>query len=154
MDSQKKNRKTQTLNFSKGSLRLRKMSLFDKARRRIHSGTILCTPIRKLRFRVDYENDSIVLFKEHKERPFSKTPKVCWDGIPSFLKEQGKKTNGWVKIGTVFGDAEKGTFQDYVDRFHAEGKTHSTEAGHMASMLEHLGVIEVDHSIPSKIRLK
>lgn len=119
------------------------MSLFDRVRREIPSGTIFHTPVKRCQFRIDYENDQVVFFKDTKEKPFSKTPKICWDGIPEFLNNKG-----WVKIGEVFGVPEEGTFQYYIDKFHPQGKTSSTEAGHIASVLEHLGIVEVDPHRP------
>jgi hypothetical protein len=128
------------------------MSLFDRVRREIPSGTVLKTPVQKVEFRIEYEEDKVVLFKDAKRKPFSKTPKICWDGIPDFLEKQGQKTEGWVKIGDVYGTPEEGTLQHYLDDFHSQGKTHSTEAGKVASILLHLQVAKVDPTRPSKIR--
>lgn len=129
------------------------MSLFDRVRREIPSGTVFHTPVKRYQFRIGYKKDKVVFFKGINEKPFSKTPKICWDRIPNFLEEEGQKNKGWVRIGGVFGTPEKGTLQDYLDKFHQQGKTHSTEAGHTASVLEHLGIVEVDPNSPSKIRL-
>lgn len=125
------------------------MSLFDRVRREIPCGTVFYTPVKRCQHRIDYENDEVLFFKEDKKKPFSKTPKICWDGIPEFLKNEG-----WVKIGARFGIAPKGSFQEYIDQFHPQGKTSSSEANDIASILERLGVVEIDRKIPSRIRLK
>jgi len=125
-----------------------KMSVFDRVRKGIPSGTVLETPVYRREFRIDYEGDKVVLFKDAKRKPFSKIPKICWDGIPDFLERQG-----WVKIGEVFGTPEKGTLQHYLDYFHRQGKTGSTEAGKVASILQRLRIVEVDPKPPSKVRL-
>ena len=52
------------------------MSLFDRVRREIPSGTVLKTPVQKVEFRIEYEEDKVVLFKDAKRKPFSKTPKI------------------------------------------------------------------------------
>jgi len=124
------------------------MSLFDRVRREIPSGTVFHTPVKRCQFRIDYENDKVVFFKDAKEKPFSKTPKICWDGIPEFLKNKG-----WVKIGAKFGTAPRGSLQENLDKFWSQGKTHSSEANNIASILGHLGIVEVDPNRPSKIRL-
>jgi hypothetical protein len=124
------------------------MSLFDKVRSEIPSGTILKTPVQKVEFRIEYEEDKVVLFKDTKKKPFSKTPKVCWDSMLDFLEKEN-----WVKIGGKFGTPEKGTLQDYIDSFHPQGKGNSNEANHIASILERLEIVEIDRNLPSKVRL-
>lgn len=125
------------------------MSLFDRVRREIPSGTFFYTPIKKSRHRIEYENDMVLFFKDDNEKPFSKTPKICWDRIPVFLKNKG-----WVRIGAKFDIAPRGSFQEYIDTFHSQGKTSSSEANDISSILERLGVVEVDRKLPSKIKLK
>jgi hypothetical protein len=124
------------------------MSLFDRVRKEIPAGTVFLTPVKRCRNRIDYENDNVVFFKDTNKKPFSKTPRVCWDGIPEFLKNKG-----WVKIGANYGTAQQGSLQEYIDRFHSQGKTHSSEANDIASILERLGIIEIDRNRPAKIRL-
>jgi hypothetical protein len=130
------------------------MSLFDRVRREIPSGTVLESPVRRVEFRIEYEEDKVVLFKDDKKTSFSKVPKICWDGISDFLEKQGQKKEGWVEIGEVHGTAKKGTLQDYLDDFHRQGKTRSTEAGKVASILQHLGIVRIDPNPPSKIKLQ
>ena len=125
------------------------MSLFDRLRREIPPGTVLRTPVRGYPFRIKYEKDKVVFFKNANEEPFSKIPRICWDGIPEFLR----RNRDWVRIGPNFGPARKATLQEYLDGFWRQGKTHSSEANHVASVLEHLGVVEIDRSRPSKVRL-
>ena len=129
------------------------MSLFDRVRREIPSGTVLETPVYRREFRIDYEGDKVVLFKDAKSKPFSKIPKTCWDRMPDFLEKQGRKKEGWVKIGEVFGTPEEGTLQHYLDDFHPQGKTRSTEAGKVASILQRLRIVEIDPNPPSRVRL-
>ena len=74
--------------------------------------------------------------------------KVCRDGIPSFLR--GK---GWVRIGPRFGVAPEKSLQEYLDKFWSQGKTHSSEANHVASVLEHLGIVKIDRIPSSRLRL-
>ena len=124
------------------------MSLFESVRRRIPPDTALCTPVKRCKFRINYEKDAIVFLKDANKKPFSKTPRICWDGIPDFLR--GK---GWVRIGPNFGVAPEKSLQEYLDRFWSQGKTHSSEANNVASVLEHLGIVEIDHNRPSKVRL-
>src|SRR3990170_1004458 len=121
------------------------MSLFDTVREEIPPDTVLCTPVERCQFRINYEGDKIVFFKDAKRKPFSKTPKICWDGIPEFLR--GK---GWVRIGPKFGVAPKNSLQEYIDEFWSQGKTRSSEANHVASVLEHIGFVEIDRNRPSK----
>jgi hypothetical protein len=129
------------------------MSLFERIKSEIPSGTYLKTPVQKVEFRIEYEGDKVVLFKDANRKPFSKIPKICWDGIQDFLKKQGQKTEGWVKIGDVYGTPEEATLQHYLDDFHSQGKTRSTEAGKVASILIRLQVAEVDPKPPSRVRL-
>lgn len=124
------------------------MSLFDTIKSKIPPETVLCTPKKRHLFRINYEGDKIVFFKDAKKKPFSKTPKICWDGIPNFLR--GKN---WVRIGPKFGVAPKNSLQDYIDEFWSHGKTHSSEASHVTSVLESLGIVEIDRGRPLMVRL-
>jgi hypothetical protein len=124
------------------------MSLFDRVRIEILPNTVLRTPVRRYPFKINDENNMVLFSKVSNKKPFSKIPKICWDGIPSFLR--GK---GWVKIGQNFGVAPQNSLQEYLDTFLGQGKTHSSEANHVASVLEHLGVVKIDRSPPSRLRL-
>jgi len=105
-DSQKKNANKHTvichadkLKYSAVHIRAEdeKMSVFCRIRKEIPSGTVLKTPVRKSEFRIGYEKDKMVFFEDDMEKPFSKTPRACWDGLPDFLRNQG-----WVKICVKF----------------------------------------------------
>lgn len=126
------------------------MSVFERITREIRSGMILYTPVRRAQFKVDSvdaENGMVVFFVGTKTR--IKIPKVCWDGVPGFLR--GKD---WVKIGARHNTAPLGTFEEYLDQYWKQGKTHASGASYVVPVLEHLGIVEVDHGIPSRIRLK
>jgi len=126
------------------------MSVFERIAEEIDSGMILYTPVRRARFTVDSvdaENGMVVFFVGTKTR--IKIPKACWDGVSSFLR--GKD---WVEIGARHDTAPLGTFEEYLDRFWKQGKTHASAASYVVPVLEHLGIAEVDHGIPSRIRLK
>ena len=59
-----------------------------------------------------------------------------------------------IEIGAKHDVAPIGTFEEYLDQFWEEGKTHASGASYVVPVLEHLGVVEVDHTIPSKISLR
>jgi len=103
------------------------------------------------------KEDEIIYFsagKELEQIPIgAKTPiyipKCCFDGIPSFLR--GKS---WVRIGPKYGPAPRGSLQEYLDSFRSQGKSNTSEANYVASVLKHLGIVEVDPSgCFSRIRL-
>lgn len=126
------------------------MSVFERITREIHSGLVLYTPVRRAQFTVDSidaENGMVVFFVGTKTR--IKIPRACWDGILSFLR--GKD---WVKIGARHNTAPLGTFEEYLDQYWKQGKTHASGASYVVPVLEHLRIVEVDHSIPSKVRLR
>lgn len=124
------------------------MSVFEKVTREIRVGMAFSTPVRNASFTIDsIEPKHVVFFVGAKSR--IKIPKACWDGIPGFLK--GK---GWVKIGAKHDVAPSGTFEEYLDQYWSEGKSHASGASYVVPVLEHLKIVEVDHRIPSKIKLK
>ncbi len=126
------------------------MSVFERILKEIHEGIDLYTPVYRKPFTVDSidaENGMVIFFVGTKTR--IKIPRACWDGIPSFLR--GKD---WVKIGARHNTAPLGTFEEYLDQYWKQGKTHASGASYVVPVLEHLGIVEVDHSIPSKVRLR
>ena len=125
------------------------MSIFKKIAGEIHSGMVMYTPVRRAQFTVDsvdMEKEMIVFSVGAKTR--IKIPRACWDGIPNFLR--GKD---WVKIGSRHDTAPIGTFEEYLDQWWSEGKSHASGASYVVPVLEYLKIVEVDHSIPSKVRL-
>ena len=123
------------------------MSVFEKVTREIHSGMVLYTPVRRASFTIDsVETDKVVFFVGAKTR--IKIPRACWDGIPTFLRSKG-----WVMIGSRHDTAPSGTFEEYLDQWWSQGKTHASGASYVVPVLEHLGIVEVDHNMPSKVRL-
>ncbi len=123
------------------------MSVFEKIKKEMRGGMVLHTPVRNASFTVDsLDAKHVVFFVGRKTR--IKVPRACWDGIPDFLR--GK---GWVKIGAKHDVAPSGTLEEYLDKYWSEGKTHASAASYVVPVLERLEVVEVDHRIPSRIRL-
>jgi len=122
------------------------MSVFERITKEIRSGTVLSTPVQKVQFVVFVETDRVVFHVGEKTK--ITIPRVCWDGIPSFLR--GK---GWMLVGPRYDVAPRGSLQEYLDRFWSQGKSHSSDANYVASVLQHLGIAEVDTTRPSRIRL-
>jgi len=124
------------------------MSVFDRVTKEIRVGMTLLTPVRNAPFTIDsIDAEHVVFFVGAKTR--IKIPRACWDGIPNFLR--GK---GWVKIGAKHDVAPRGTFEEYLDQYWSEGKSHASRASYVVPVLEHLGIVEVDHCRPSKVKLK
>jgi hypothetical protein len=125
-----------------------KMSVFEKVTREIRAGMVFHTPVRNASFTIDsIDAKHVVFFVGAKTR--IKIPRACWDGIPHFLR--GK---GWVEIGGKHDVAPSGTFEEYLDQYWSEGKSHASGASYVVPVLEHLELVEVDHRIPSRIRLR
>ena len=125
------------------------MSIFEKITREICPGMVMYTPVRRAQFTVDsidLENGMVVFSVGAKTR--IKIPRACWDGIPNFLR--GKN---WIKIGSRHDTAPRGTFEEYLDQWWSEGKSHASGASYVVPVLEYLGIVEVDHNMPSKVRL-
>jgi hypothetical protein len=77
--------------------------------------------------------------------------KQCWDGIPDFLKNKG-----WVLIGAnhvVTDELDEGTLEKYLRKC-TKSKSKHSQGSYVAPLLEHLGIVEVDHQRPSKVRLR
>ena len=132
------------------------MSVFERITREIHSGMVLYTPVKRVKFKIDSIDAEKVVFSVG-TKTLIPIPRRCFDGIPAFLS--GK---GWVKIGPAYNKAQSETLQEHLD-FVGWGagsvgsdqkKSHSSDANYVASVLEYLKIVEVNHSRPSKVRLK
>ena len=124
------------------------MSVFERITKEMRSGMVLYTPVRRKQFIVDSIDAEKLVFRVGTKTPI-RIPKVCWDDIPNFLRGRG-----WVEIRPKHDVAPRGSFGEYLDTFWEEGKTHASAAEYVVPVLEHLGIVEVDHSAPSKVRLK
>ena len=116
------------------------MSVYERILKEIHNGMTLYTPVFRNEFKVkSVDVDKVVFFAGKTNIQVSKR---CWDRIPDFLKKQG----GWVKIGALHEITEKveiGT----LERFLGECDKRQTSAGcYVASLLEYLKIVEVDHN--------
>jgi hypothetical protein len=124
------------------------MSVFERITKEMRAGMTLHTPVRNAPFTIDsIDADHVVFFVGAQTK--IEIPRACWDGIPNFLS--GK---GWVKIGAKHDVAPRGTFEEYLDKYWEEGKSHASGASYAVPILEHLKIVEVDHRIPSRIRLR
>ena len=123
------------------------MSVFERIMKEIHSRMVLYTPVDRHSFKIFFDKEEVVFFVGAKTR--IKIPRACWDGIPSFLR--GKD---WVKIGARHNTAPLGTFEEYLDQYWKQGKTHASGASYVVPVLEYLKIVEVDHNRPSKVKLK
>ena len=126
------------------------MSVFERIRRDIPVGTPLKTPVRNKPFTIErYEPNAVVFSVGVNHLPIP-VPRACWDGIPDFLR--GKP---WVRIGSKHDVAEKGTLEEYLDTHqNPHQHRHPSWGSYVVPVLEHLGIVEVDHCTPSKVRLK
>jgi len=118
------------------------MKVMDVLRAKLVSGTKLKTPVMGKEFRVGNVSATSVklILGEGWETPI---PAGCWNGIPAFLK--GRE---WVEIGAVHGPSKPSTLESYIDR------SVSRSAGnYVASVLEYVGIVEIDRRRPSKVRL-
>ncbi len=124
------------------------MTVFQRITREIRVGMIFHTPVRQASFTIDsIDGEHITFLVGAKTR--IKIPRACWNGVPDFLRGRG-----WVEIGAKHDVAPIGTFEEYLDRFWEEGKTHASGASYVVPVLEHIGLVEVDHTVPSKISLR
>lgn len=114
------------------------MSIFERIKSEIPSGTVLYTPVWKVKFTVYVEADKVV-FSVGSKPSLLPLLRACWDGIPDFLTPKR-----WVRIGANKGPLPKGSLQEYDDKFHSQGKPSQFEANYVASVLEHLKIVEVD----------
>jgi hypothetical protein len=125
------------------------MSVFDKIFKGIKKGMVLYTPVQRKQFKVhSVDDEKLVFFVGTKTK--IEVPRACWDGIPSFLKGRD-----WVKIGAKHEITEKvllGSLERYLDG--CPNKTSASAAEYVAPVLEYLNIVEVNHSRPSKIRLR
>lgn len=143
------------------------MSVFERIVKEIPLGMEMHTPVKKKPFRINFIDveKKMVYFSAGEElerihvgvKTPIYVPERCFDGIIEFLK--GK---GWVRIGPRYDVAPAKTLQEHLDYVgwgrssvgSDQKKSHTSDANYVASVLEHLKIIEVDPSIPSKVRLK
>lgn len=125
------------------------MSVFERITREIHNGLVLYTPVQRKLFTVkSVEPDRLVFLVGKTD---IKVSRACWNGIPNFLKG-----NDWVKIGAkheVTVKVEIGTLERYL-RECSISKSKQSQGSYVASLLEHIKIVEVDHGRPSRVRLK
>jgi hypothetical protein len=122
------------------------MSIFERITREIHNGMILFTPVYKKPFKIEVDPDKSVFFVGDKTS--IPIPKAIWNDIPDFLRDR------WVIIGAKFGVPLKGSLQDYIDNHPSRGTQHSADANYVASVLDHLKIVDVKRSKPSAVKLK
>ena len=118
------------------------MTVMNLLSRKLIPGSELKTPVQAREFLVESIQPSRVtlILGEGFRTPI---PAECWDGIPRFLR--GK---GWVAIGSTRGKTKPGTLEHYVDGFIPR-----RAANYVASVLEQVGVVEIDRHKPSSVRL-
>jgi hypothetical protein len=128
------------------------MSVFERIVKEIPEELVLHTPVQRKPFKVksvEPERERLVFFVGKTNIEVSKT---CWNGIPDFLR--GK---GWVEIRAKHEGLEKldeGTLERYLREHSIHDKSRESQGCYVASLLEHLNIVEVDHRRPSKLRLK
>jgi hypothetical protein len=127
------------------------MSVFERIVKEIPNESVLYTPVRHSRFIVkcvDPIKEKVVFFVGAKTK--IEVPKACWNGIPDFLRGRD-----WVKIGAKHESTVNvliGSLERYLDK--CPNKTSASAGSYVASVLEHLGIVEVDEDRPSRVRLK
>lgn len=111
----------------------------------VSPGEPLATPSGRGRFTVaGYTTDGLVLLLGQKE---ARTP-LPWralEEIPDLLRGRG-----WVLIGSVYSvDAKVGSLDEHLKRFFKRAT-----AGWVAVLLEEAGVLSIDRSPPSRVKLR
>lgn len=108
-------------------------------------GDKLGTPARNKEFTVEHiaEAEIVLLIGKGRETTL---PAECLNGIPNFLK--GKD---WVEIGAIHDyNCKPGSLEDYINN----SKPEKTSVGnYVASILEHTGIVDIDRTLPSKVKL-
>lgn len=118
------------------------MKVMSQLMGKMNPGQLLYTPIQKKKFKIHsiYPSGITLILGKKWKTPI---PAACWDGIPGYLK--GK---GWVEIGAIHGISKPGTLENYIDRFIPR-----SAGNYVASILEYAGIVEIERSLPSKVRL-
>jgi hypothetical protein len=122
------------------------MSIIISVTQRIPSGSILSTPSGKSHFEVAHVDAEKILVKTSNNNFITIISSSLQD-TPKFL--QGK---GWVKIGASHSTTEASisTFDDFLKTYNSGVST----ASYVVSILEKIGIIEVNRVRPAKIRLR
>lgn len=125
------------------------LSLFDRITKEVDAGLRLKTPVQMCPFIVNSVAPDKVVFLVRKT--YIEVSKDCWNGIIGFLK--GKD---WVDIGAnhvITSNLVEGTLEKYLRKCTKTKSKHSA-GSYVAPLLEHLGIVVVDHQRPSKVKLK
>jgi hypothetical protein len=124
------------------------MSVFERIRAEVTIGLELETPYGGEKFTVKSIDDTkLVFFIKSVE---VEVTKESWNGIPAFL---GK---GWTRIGAnhiASSNLDSDTLEKYL-RDHTPPDKKRSQGSNVAPLLEYLGIGEVDHRRPNKIRMK
>lgn len=124
------------------------MSVFDRIIRDLNAETVLYTPVKRKPFKIQAIRPNELVFFVGTKTSIP-IPRAIWDDIPNFLR--GKD---WVRIGPRYDKAETGTLQEFIDRHPSRGTQHSSDANYVASVLEHLRIVDVKLSQTSRIKLR
>ena len=126
------------------------MSVFDQIRENIPVGTGFHTPVGNKLFTIASYEPNRLIFSVGANNTLIPVPRACWDNIPGFLRGRN-----WVKIGAKHDVADSGTFSQFLDTIQNPNQhRHPNWASYIVPVLEHLRIVEVDHSRPSRIRLR
>ena len=124
--------------------------VFDRILNEVPVGLVLRTPVQGKKFKVVAKEPERLVFLAgitHIE-----VSKDCWNGVPDFLK--GK---GWVEIRAehvVLEKLREGSFERYLREHSVNDKSRESQACYVVPLLEHIGIVEIDPSPPSRVRLK
>jgi hypothetical protein len=122
------------------------MGPIEKAvRERVKAGDRLLTPSQSKPFTVETIDDAGVVLLLGEKR--ARTP-IRWsvlEGVGTTLAG-----GGWMTIGSVYDtSAASGTLDAYLKRY-----INRATAGWVAALLERAGVVQIDRSRPSRVRLR
>ena len=111
----------------------------------IAPGATLHTPARRAPFVVDaVDGRGVVLLLGEGEWQ-TLIPWECLEGIAGLLRDRE-----WVRIGGTYSvDGEPGTLDGHCKQY-----VNRATAAWVASVLEKAGVVDVDTSLPAKVRLR
>jgi hypothetical protein len=117
----------------------------DAIRRAVSTGELLATPSGRGRFTVArYTTDGLVLLLGQKEAG-TPLPWRALEEVPDLLRGRG-----WVLIGSAYSvDAKVGSLDEHLKRF-----LKRATAGWVAVLLEEAGVLCIDRSPPSRVKLR
>jgi hypothetical protein len=117
----------------------------DAIRAAVSPGEQLATPTGRGRFIVArYTTDGLVLLLGRKEA-WTPLPWRALEGVPDLLRGRG-----WVLIGSVYSvDAKVESLDEHLKRF-----LKRATAGWVAVLLEEAGVLSINRSSPSRVKLR